>query len=391
MTNEHTVALTRPEDVAKALARVERLLRKDARAAERAMARYAVPSQALIVRRALIEGLERSGKETRVDALNRAGQRAERLLDTIGDATAHRVVEHLDSATLGTLLGARAGEAYSTVAHHLPVERISALLAEDLELWLGESAGGDEGPHLQRLNVTHLVRVLWTILQVEDALALRFIGGLNPDLVALPLAVELEHPAIRGQRALRDAAAIDAEIAARHAEARALRASGRIEDAAHITRVILPTLVAKVRALDAAHVDAGDADDGSDAGDAEDERAAEHVEADAGEGGETYEDDEGAAPAFFRTLRTLADRGPSEVDGLSSELRELLARIYTLSPEKFGEIVARAGGLDVEVIAQALIEESLEEAGLAQPTTSERTRALDDDMFAPLPPAKSAG
>lgn len=195
-------ALARPEDLRAATETIRRALHAgDGRAAETAMALYATPTQALIVRTAFVDAMARKPGESQAEAVHRAGRAAERVLDTVPTGSAREVVGELDHQVVGAMLSAAAGEPSSTAAHLVDPARIEDLLASDLELWTREAPGEEEHPaskgtRRSAINVQHLVHVLWTILQTEEERARAFLCKLNPDLVAYPLALELLRPSV---------------------------------------------------------------------------------------------------------------------------------------------------------------------------------------------------
>lgn len=194
--------LARPEDLREATETIRQALRAgDGRTAETAMALYATPTQALIVRTAFVDAMARKLGESQADAIHRAGREAERVLDTVPTASAPGVVGELDHQVVGAMLSAAAGEPSSAAAHLVDPARIEDLLASDLELWTREAPGEEEHPasrgtRKSAINVQHLVHVLWTILQTDEERARAFLRKLNPDLVAYPLALELLRPSV---------------------------------------------------------------------------------------------------------------------------------------------------------------------------------------------------
>ncbi|MBI4143001.1 hypothetical protein HY480_03950 [Candidatus Uhrbacteria bacterium] len=154
-------------------------IRSDTVAAERALARYDASGQALIVRDTFAEELRR-GQEPYA-----AARTAERVLESVSDADAARVVAELDDATLGIMLGCAAGAASSAVAERIPPERITELLSHDIDLWTVVDADGDRRP---MLNARQLVHMLWTALQTSDDRARAIIDSVHLDLVAYPIA-----------------------------------------------------------------------------------------------------------------------------------------------------------------------------------------------------------
>lgn len=190
--------LARPEELRAAAEDIAAKLRTGApRAAERAMAVYAPPTQALIVRTTFTEALQRRPGESQSDALDRAGREAERVLDTVPTDSAPAVVAELDPQVLGALVSSAAGEAHSTVAQLVASDRLEDILASDLELWTLRVWSAPEGGGPQTLerrkgvNVRHLIHVLWTIFQTDDERAEAHLRHLNPDLVAFPIALAL--------------------------------------------------------------------------------------------------------------------------------------------------------------------------------------------------------
>lgn len=194
--------LARPEDLRAATEEIRgKLHAGDGRAAETAMALYAPPTQALIVRTAFVDAMARKPGESQAEAALRAGREAERVLDTVPTDSAPEVVGELDHQVVGAMLSAAAGEPSSTAAHLIDPARIEAILDSDLELWTLDAPGEEEHPasrgrRKSTINVRHLVHVLWTILQTEEDRARAFLRKLNPDLVAYPLALELLRPSV---------------------------------------------------------------------------------------------------------------------------------------------------------------------------------------------------
>lgn len=198
--------LARPEDVRAATEEIRAALRAgDARKAETAMALYDRKGQALIVQSAFLDAVARRGTagESQADAIHRAGREAERVLDTVPTASAPEVVKQLDHQVVGAMLSAAAEEAFSTAAHLVDPERIEDLIASDLHLWTCDAPGDEEHPasrgtRKSTINVRHLIHTLWTIFQTEDDRARAYLGKLNLDLLAYPLALELLRPSVRG-------------------------------------------------------------------------------------------------------------------------------------------------------------------------------------------------
>lgn len=159
----------------------------DTTAVGSALARYAPPSQAIVVRAAFLELAARQEGEYAIDALARAGRTAEALVDTLPDVDGRALIAELDPHVVGAMLTASAGEALSTTVERVDPKRIEELLAGDLDLWT--VAGPDTESRESGINAERLVRLLWTIFQTNDARARRFLRALNPDLVAYPLAL----------------------------------------------------------------------------------------------------------------------------------------------------------------------------------------------------------
>ncbi len=198
--------LVRQADIDAATGELRDMLRRgDARAASTAIARYDPPSQALVVRTTYLDERQPRAGESKVDALNRAGQAAERVIELVSDESAPSVVAELDPETLGAVLASAAGQPTSTVAQLVDPQRIEKLLATSLELWtvapritvdaqIEQVIGVEAGMRPQQskrpsgLNVDLLVHVLWTLFQTDDERAIRFLAALNPDLVAYPIA-----------------------------------------------------------------------------------------------------------------------------------------------------------------------------------------------------------
>lgn len=214
--------LARPEDVAAVRDEVNDLLKRgDSEAAERALAVYAPPTQALIVCSTFVDALARAQADglSSVDATHQAAQEAEKVIEAVPSESAADAVGAVDDQVLGAILGARAGDAHSSVAELVDPERVEAILAHIQELWttaarralddpgviqvhddgreevhasgdiVNELMAPERGERERNIpDPQQLLKVLWTIFQVEDVRAREILGELPLDLVAIPFA-----------------------------------------------------------------------------------------------------------------------------------------------------------------------------------------------------------
>lgn len=185
-------ALARPEDVADARAEIlGHLAAGRGGDAERALARYTPAATALIIRTTFQDEVRRLADQGTplVDAIHHAARTTEEVVTSVPGESARETVAALDNHTLGAVLGSAAGEAVSAVAELVDPKRLEDLLSEDLELWTCENP--KTGERKSGLNSERLVRLLWTVLQIDDDRALGVLRRLNLDLLALPLAQAL--------------------------------------------------------------------------------------------------------------------------------------------------------------------------------------------------------
>jgi hypothetical protein len=194
MSMERTQLVLR-EDAQRARAEIsDHLSRGERGNAEGVMATYHPETQALIVRTAFVDELELyCGSGSYSDAVRRAGQAVEDLIDLIPSEDVEDAVASLDPQVLGAALSARAGEEVSSAVELISPERFEELLASDLEAWtvgaIDEQIG--EMERLRSINTDHLTMVLWTALQTDDERAFALLEVLNLDLVAYCVSDQL--------------------------------------------------------------------------------------------------------------------------------------------------------------------------------------------------------